>query len=86
MKKFKVCNHLHMIRELEVLKETAKQVTYIERGQEFRERKISEYTSWHDTKEKAVLYMASLEQSKIDNALRMIKVWEENINKIYSLI
>jgi hypothetical protein len=85
MKKFRA-NYGSEIKELEVIKETEKQIVFITSfGHQQRENKISEWCSWHDTKEAAVNHLISREQSKIDTCLRQIEYCKQNIVRIKSL-
>ena len=81
MKKFRSVSD-YRIDELEVIKETEKQVVFIENNRESREAKRSDYASWHDTKEEAREVMINRQRLKIEGYQRQIKYCEEHIEKI----
>ena len=87
MKKFRA-NYGTRIEELEVTKETDKQIVYKrkEDGREVRESKVSDWASWHETKEDAVNFMVSKQQLKIDEHLKQIEYCQERIETIRSLL
>lgn len=87
MKKFR-SNYGTIIDELEVIKETEKQVVYRRKddGREIREAKVSNWASWHETKEDAVNYMIEENQVKINELKKQIDVCTEKIKTIRSLL
>lgn len=87
MKKFRG-NYGTRIDELEIIKETEKQIVYIrkEDGREVREAKVSDWASWHETKEDAVNYMVEKQQVKINELTRLIDGCNEKIKTIRSLL
>jgi len=87
MKKYRG-NHGTRIEELEVVKETEKQIVYIrkEDGREIREAKVSDWSSWHETKEDAVNYMIEQQQVEINELTKLIHSCNEKIKIIRSLL
>ena len=87
MKKFRV-NYSTRIKELEVIKETDKQIVYKREddGREVREAKVSDCASWYETKEDAINFMVSKQQLKIDEYLKQIEYCQEKIETIRSLL
>ena len=74
------------LEEFEVIKETEKQIVYInERGTETREAKVSDWSSWHKTTEEAINYLISRKQKEIDTYLSRIEYLKKEMNKIYEL-
>lgn len=85
MKKFRASNGTK-IEELEVIKETDKQIVFVSKsGYTNREAKITYFTSWHNTKEDAINYLIAEEQTKIDDKLRQIEYHRKNIVRIAAL-
>ena len=72
MKKFRRFSD-YKIEEYEVVRETEKQIIFISNGVECREAKVSDMTSWHDTKEEAREAMINNENIKIKNYERQIQ-------------
>jgi hypothetical protein len=84
MKKFRAC-YSGKIEELEIIKETEKQIFFISNsGMKTRENKLSNWASWHHTKEDAIDYLVSKENEEIESRLREIKYIKEKIKEIYS--
>ena len=82
MKKFRTFSN-HQITEYEVVKETEKQIVYLnERGREMREAKISDWASWHDTKSDAKDYLTTRELRKVKNYSDQIEYCKSVIEKI----
>lgn len=74
------------IEEIEIVKETDKQVIFINsNGRENREAKNSNWATWHNSKEEAKQYLISEQENKIEEKLRQIKSCKELIEKIKSL-
>lgn len=84
MKRFRA--GFNRIEEFEIIKETEKQVVYMsERGREEREAKISDWQSWHNSKEDAINYLVLKKQKEINICLKRIEYLKEEINRIYKL-
>ena len=82
MKKFRTFSN-HQITEYEVVKETEKQIVYLnERGREMREAKILDWASWHDTKSDAKDYLTTRELRKVKNYSDQIEYCKSVIEKI----
>jgi len=70
------------IEEFEIIKETEKQVVYICNGRELREAKISDWASWHNTKEDARNYLIAKKEFEIEKLMSQIEYKQEEIEKI----
>jgi hypothetical protein len=74
------------IKEYEVVKETEKQLTYIdEYNRQQREAKVSDWQSWHDTKEEARSFLIVKKMKEIEKLKAQIKYKEEEIERIQKL-
>jgi hypothetical protein len=84
MKKFRA--RFNEIKEFEVVKETEKQIVYInEYKRECREAKIADWQSWHNSKEDAINYLIRKKQAEINQLEARIIYIKEEMNKIYKL-
>ena len=84
MKKYRA--RFNKIEEFEVIKETEKQVVYLnERGRESREAKTADWQSWHNTKEEAKEFMANKKRKEIEQLNNRIDYLNKEINAIYKL-
>ena len=75
------------IKEFEVVKETDKQVVYLDDEwggglRERRESKESDWSSWHNTKEEARQFLIYKEQQKIKRSEAEISTSLEKIEQI----
>lgn len=92
MKKFRATSYglYPKIEELEVIKETEKQIVFIEkdwngRGYEQRNSKNSKWDSWHDTHAAAKDYLIEKQMSRIGELKLQIEKCKETIEKIKEL-
>lgn len=86
MKKFRAATIFLSINEYEIISESEKKVKYVdELGYECSEKKISNFHSWHNTKEEAKSYLTSLEQKKIEQHQKHIEYATKEIEKIKTL-
>jgi hypothetical protein len=75
------------VEEFEIIKETEKQIVYTnEYGRIEREAKISDWQSWHKSKEEAVNFLIAKKQKEIDILQRQIDYKKEEMEKIHRLI
>lgn len=74
------------IEEFEVIKETEKQLVYLdERGRECREAKITDWQSWHNSKEDAKEFMIGKKRKEIEQLNNRIDFLNKEINEICRL-
>jgi len=74
------------IEKLEVIKETPKQVVFINvRGGQDRELKKTSYFSWHDTFEEAKQALIDEKQFKIDTLKRQLENANDKLNIVCGL-
>ena len=84
MKKYKAL--FERIEEYEVVKETPKQLTFInERGSEIRESKRTEWYSWHDTYEEAKQALIEKYSNIVELKERQLDYHKEQLRKIGEL-
>lgn len=84
MKMFRA--RFNKIEEFEVIKETEKQVVYInERGRSEREAKTADWQSWHNSKEEAIEFMVDRKRKEIEHLNNRIDYINSEINKIIKL-
>lgn len=82
MRKFRT-SYREKIEEFEVIKETKSQITFIRsQGRESKERKLSSYHSWHDTKEEAKEYLIECYRQSIEHKEMQINSDKAKIEKI----
>lgn len=82
MKKFRA--NSNGIDEIEIIKETNKQVVFLNSyKRETREAKISDWDSWHNTKDEAINYLVTKKQNEIDQLMAQIEYRKHQLNKIY---
>ena len=68
------------IKEKEIISKTEKTVTYLtERGTKTRENIITEWQSWHDTKQDAIDYYENKINKKIESLKRTIEYNRSNL-------
>jgi hypothetical protein len=67
------------IEECTVIKETEHFVTFISKGREYREKKNSEYSSWHKTWQDAYNEGEKRLKSHIEQALRTLDYRTERL-------
>ena len=85
MKMFRA--RFNRVEEFEIIKQTEKQVVYLnEYKREQRESKITDWQSWHSSKEEAVNFMVAKKQKEINLLLGRIEYIKIEINKIYNLL
>jgi hypothetical protein len=85
MKMFRA-NYGTKIEELEIIRQTEKQIIYIDSfGREQGDYKTSQWQSWHETKKEAIEYLIEKRQKEIDSCLNKIRYLEEEKIKIGQL-
>jgi len=82
MIKYRV-NGSDQIEKFEVIKETEKLITYIDKnGREQREAKISTLVSWHDSFEDAQSFLMDKYHKKIGHCQYQIEYFEKKMRNI----
>lgn len=93
MEKFKT-TYGDSITKYEVIKETEKQITFInkwtdwnkkENSREVRENKDSKYHKWHNTFDEAKNYLIEYNKKQIENLETQIIKAKEKLSKVQSL-
>ena len=86
MKMFRTATWGKRITGFEIIKETAKQVTYQnEGGHERREAKLSDHNSWHPTWGEAQEFLIIKHLAKVNGAERRLEREQEELKEITEL-
>lgn len=86
MIKYRTGGYDKKIEAVEIVKETAKQVTFkTERGGERREAKRSEWQNWHDSFEKAKQFLLTRTEKSIQCLQQRVEDYKVELEKIRAL-
>lgn len=86
MIKYRTGGYLKKIEVIEIVKETAKQVTFkTERGGERREAKRSEWKNWHDSFEEAKQFLLTKAENDLQALQQRVEDYKVELEKIKAL-